>query len=169
LIVPHAGYIYSGRNRRFRLHPAETECEKQSAMSSCWGRCIESGFRGWHLPDATAFETPLGQVRSIGPESPPLPVCRKITRLASSACRRAFAGSASALPAMACSTISRCFRWLAGGARRRRWRKYCERLWGGDETLIVVSSDLSHFLSYAVAQRRDDQPPSNAMLGWRPI
>jgi AmmeMemoRadiSam system protein A len=30
-----------------------------------------------------------------------------------------------------------------------------ERVWGGDETLIVISSDLSHFLPYAQAQARD--------------
>jgi len=32
-----------------------------------------------------------------------------------------------------------------------------ERLWGGPETLIVISSDLSHYLPYAVAQRIDQQ------------
>jgi AmmeMemoRadiSam system protein B len=32
-----------------------------------------------------------------------------------------------------------------------------ELLWGGDETLIVVSSDLSHHLSYDQAQQRDGQ------------
>ena len=32
-----------------------------------------------------------------------------------------------------------------------------ERLWGGPETLIVISSDLSHYLPYAVAQRVDEQ------------
>jgi len=30
-------------------------------------------------------------------------------------------------------------------------------LWGGSETLIVISSDLSHFHSYQVAQRLDAQ------------
>jgi hypothetical protein len=30
-----------------------------------------------------------------------------------------------------------------------------QALWGGDETLIVVSSDLSHFLPYAEAQVAD--------------
>jgi len=30
-----------------------------------------------------------------------------------------------------------------------------ERLWGGDETLIVISSDLLHYLPYAQAQARD--------------
>jgi hypothetical protein len=29
------------------------------------------------------------------------------------------------------------------------------RLWGGDETLVVISSDLSHFHDYATAQRLD--------------
>jgi AmmeMemoRadiSam system protein B len=30
-----------------------------------------------------------------------------------------------------------------------------ERVWGGDETLVVVSSDLSHYLPYASAQAMD--------------
>ena len=30
-----------------------------------------------------------------------------------------------------------------------------ERLWGGPETLIVISSDLSHFLPYPAAQAQD--------------
>ena len=32
-----------------------------------------------------------------------------------------------------------------------------ERLWGGPETLIVVSSDLSHYLPYAAAQKIDSR------------
>jgi hypothetical protein len=32
-----------------------------------------------------------------------------------------------------------------------------ERLWGGVETLIVISSDLSHYLDYATAQDLDRQ------------
>jgi AmmeMemoRadiSam system protein B len=30
-----------------------------------------------------------------------------------------------------------------------------DRLWGGPETLVVVSSDLSHYHAYAAAQRMD--------------
>jgi AmmeMemoRadiSam system protein B len=30
-----------------------------------------------------------------------------------------------------------------------------EALWGGDETLVVISSDLSHYHDYATAQRLD--------------
>ena len=32
-----------------------------------------------------------------------------------------------------------------------------EQLWGGEETLIVISSDLSHYLPYAAAQRIDNE------------
>lgn len=30
-------------------------------------------------------------------------------------------------------------------------------MWGGEEILIVVSSDLSHYLPYAIAQREDSK------------
>jgi AmmeMemoRadiSam system protein B len=32
-----------------------------------------------------------------------------------------------------------------------------EAVWGGDETLIVISSDLSHYLTYAAAQFADNK------------
>ena len=38
-----------------------------------------------------------------------------------------------------------------------------EQLWGGDETLIVISSDLSHFLSYEAAQRKDADTVENIL------
>jgi hypothetical protein len=37
-------------------------------------------------------------------------------------------------------------------------------LWGGDETLIVVSSDLSHYLPYEAA-REVDRATADAILG----
>jgi AmmeMemoRadiSam system protein B len=42
-----------------------------------------------------------------------------------------------------------------------------ERLWGGDETLIVISSDLSHYQDYATA-RRMDKATSAAIMALRP-
>jgi AmmeMemoRadiSam system protein B len=38
-----------------------------------------------------------------------------------------------------------------------------EALWGGDETLIVISSDLSHFLPYNAAQAIDQQTVQNIL------
>jgi hypothetical protein len=42
-----------------------------------------------------------------------------------------------------------------------------DALWGGDETLIVVSSDLSHYLPYEAACRRD-RATAGAILGLEP-
>jgi AmmeMemoRadiSam system protein B len=42
-----------------------------------------------------------------------------------------------------------------------------ERLWGGSETLIVISSDLSHYLDYSSAQTIDRRT-SEAICALRP-
>jgi AmmeMemoRadiSam system protein B len=42
-----------------------------------------------------------------------------------------------------------------GGASPEQVAQVLDVLWGGEETLIVVSSDLSHFLSYQEAQKMD--------------
>ena len=42
-----------------------------------------------------------------------------------------------------------------------------DALWGGDETVIVVSSDLSHYLPYEAARQRD-RATAGAILGLEP-
>jgi hypothetical protein len=42
-----------------------------------------------------------------------------------------------------------------------------ERLWGGSETLIVISSDLSHYHDYTTAQRMD-RATSEAIVSLHP-
>ncbi len=44
---------------------------------------------------------------------------------------------------------------MVGGAAPTQVAAVMDRLWGGPETLIVVSSDLSHYLPYTEAQRID--------------
>ena len=41
-----------------------------------------------------------------------------------------------------------------------------EALWGGPETLIVISSDLSHYLPYAEATTRDRDTVDRIMRGF---
>ena len=53
-----------------------------------------------------------------------------------------------------------------GDATASQVAEVLERLWGGDETLIVVSSDLSHYLPYETA-RREDQSTVRDMLACR--
>ena len=51
-----------------------------------------------------------------------------------------------------------------GHASTQEVAEVLERLWGGPETLIVVSSDLSHYLSYGDAQAVD-RATAQAILG----
>ncbi len=46
-------------------------------------------------------------------------------------------------------------RWWSVRPRPRRWPKCSRRVWDGPETLIVVSTDLSHYHDYETAQRLD--------------
>jgi AmmeMemoRadiSam system protein B len=56
---------------------------------------------------------------------------------------------------------------LVGEAGPAEVEAVLERLWGGDETAIVVSTDLSHYLSQGAA-RRLDQATSRAIEALRP-
>ncbi len=49
--------------------------------------------------------------------------------------------------------------------RRTKWRKCWKWFWGGPETLIVVSSDLSHYHSYPIAQSIDQVTTQNILAG----
>ena len=44
---------------------------------------------------------------------------------------------------------------MVGEADTQSVAEVIERLWGGEETLFVISSDLSHFHDYATAQQMD--------------
>jgi AmmeMemoRadiSam system protein B len=54
--------------------------------------------------------------------------------------------------------------FAVGHASPEEVAEVLERLWGGPETLIVVSSDLSHYLPYATAREVDRQTVA-AILG----
>ena len=88
-------------------------------------------------------------------QSPDLATCR---RCATSSDAHALEHSLEVhlpVPADACSASSRWSRWWSAAPAPKRSREVLERLWGGDETLIVVSSDLSHYLAYDQAQATD--------------
>ena len=55
----------------------------------------------------------------------------------------------------------------AGDADGAEVAEVLGRLWGGDETLIVISSDLSHYMDYASARAMDAQT-TRAIEGLHP-
>jgi len=142
LIAPHAGYVYSG--------PIAASAFAR-VVDAPYRRVVLLGpahyvpFRGSALPDAVAMRTPLGDVPV---EDVPLPRNRAAhAREHSLEVELPFLQVALAMEGVVPVVV--------GDAEREAVAAVLDRLWGGGETLIVVSSDLSHYLPYDEAVRMD--------------
>jgi AmmeMemoRadiSam system protein B len=111
--------------------------------------------RGLALPGTDTFATPLGEV----------PIDADAVRLISDLPQVIISPQAHAyehslevqLPFL--QAVLSDFKLLplaVGTASAEEVAEVLELLWGGDETLIVVSSDLSHYLPYDLAKQVDD-------------
>jgi AmmeMemoRadiSam system protein B len=153
LIVPHAGYIYSGpvaASAYALLKPLASAIRRVVLL----GPTHRVAVKGLALPGADAFATPLGIV-TIDQEA-----ANQITALSQvtvSLQAHALEHSLEVqLPFL--QTLLTDFKLLplaVGMASAEEVAEVLEILWGGPETLIVISSDLSHFQSYTSAQRTD--------------
>ena len=153
LIAPHAGYIYSGPiagNAYALLEPLANVISRVVILAPAHRMALS----GLALSSAALFRTPLGDVEvdEEGLESIlELPQVRRLDA--------AFENEHSIevhLPFLQ-ETLSR-FRilpLLVGEAHPHQVEEVLERLWGGEETLIVISSDLSHYLDYEAARSMD--------------
>ncbi|HVS27566.1 MAG TPA: AmmeMemoRadiSam system protein B [Burkholderiales bacterium] len=164
LIAPHAGYIYSGP-------VAASAYARLKGLCGGIRRVVLLGpahrvyVEGLALPSAVRFATPLGtvpldaeamrQIRALpqvveGDEAHRLehslevhlPFLQKLL------------GDFSLVPL------------VVGDAASEDVAQVLEMLWGGKETLVVISSDLSHYLPYGAAQQAD-QDTVSAILALR--
>ena len=155
LIAPHAGYIYSGpiaASAYVRLAPLRGRIERVVLLGPAHRVAIE----GLALPGVDGLQTPLGivpvdagAVRGLA-DMPQVVVSREAHAQEHSLevhlpFLQTVLGAFSLVPL------------VVGRASTEQVAEVIERLWGGDETLIVISSDLSHYLSYADAQSTDRQ------------
>lgn len=153
LIVPHAGYVYSGATAA-QAYALLTPLRHQIRRVVLLGPVHRVPVRGLALPDADAFETPLGRVGIDTEAVAELQGLAQITRS-----RAAHAQEHSLevqLPLL--QAMLDDFKLLplaVGDASPAEVAEVIDRLWGGPETLLVVSSDLSHFLDYDSAQAID--------------
>ncbi len=153
VIAPHAGYVHSGAlaGQVFAtLRSAARRIERVVLL----GPAHRLAFRGIAAPDCGAFETPLG---SIAVDHAAIDAVCNLPDVA----RRGDAhvgehalevqlpflqellGTFTLIPLV----VGRCDAAAVAAV--------LERLWGGPETLIVISSDLSHFEDYDAARRID--------------
>ncbi len=153
LIVPHAGYVYSGAiaaRAYARLAAGRPTIHRVVLL----GPAHRVAVRGLALPGVDVFETPLGAVeidRQAVARIVALPQVR-VNRLA-----HAQEHSLEVqLPFLQSVLDDFTLVPLAvGDATPLEVAQVLELLWGGPETLIVVSSDLSHYLPYRAAQASD--------------
>ncbi len=153
LIVPHAGYIYSGQ---VAAHAYRELANARGVVRRVvlLGPAHRVPVRGLALPGTDAFETPLGRV-PVDADA-----VRALADLPQVTTRRdahAFEHSLEVqLPFLQRALERFAVVPLAVGmAGTEEVAAVIERLWGGAETLIVVSTDLSHFHPYDEAKRID--------------
>jgi len=142
IVAPHAGYVYSG------------------PIAASAFRCLPSGvrrvvllgpshfalLRGVAAPRAAAFETPLGRLALEVPDDLPR----------NDAAHAREHSLEVELPFLQVALGDfRLVPLAVGDAEPAEVAEVLARLWGGPETLIVVSSDLSHYLRYDEARRAD--------------
>ncbi|MDX1823350.1 MAG: AmmeMemoRadiSam system protein B [Thiohalomonadales bacterium] len=165
IIVPHAGYIYSGpvaASAYARLLPAREQIHRVILL----GPSHRVPFRGLASSSATHFVTPLGQIpldRQLIDKLQTFPQVQQLDQA------HALEHSLEVhLPFL--QEILNDFSLVplvVGDTRPEEVAEVLEAVWGGPETLIVISSDLSHYHDYATAQKMD-QATSRAIEALQP-
>lgn len=155
IIAPHAGYRYSGAiaaEAYARLIPARGTINRVILL----GPCHRVAVHGLAAPSVDAFATPLGNV----------PVDREaITTIGNLPQVSEFDAThvdehslEVHLPFL--QEVLGEFTLVplvVGDTTNDEVAEVLETLWGGDETLIVISSDLTHYLDYDAARAVDQR------------
>ena len=164
IIAPHAGYVYSGAiaaTAYARLAPARNIVTRVVLL----GPVHRVPVRGLALPGATVLATPLG---NISVDAAAVAALSKLPQVTVSPAAHAHEHSLEVhLPFL--QTVLEKFSVVplaVGDATAEEIAQVLDTLWGGAETLIVVSSDLSHYLGYNDAQA-SDRATAQAILDLR--
>lgn len=155
IVAPHAGYIYSGPiagTAYASLAQATTPVSRVVLV----GPSHRLAFPGVATSAASAFESPVG----------PLHLDRDlVTALVDKRLAREFDAAHKSEHSLEVQLpfIKHLFPeahlipLLAGDEDWRAMAQAIEHVWGGDETVFVVSSDLSHYHDYATAKNLDSE------------
>ena len=159
VIAPHAGYIYSGpiAGAAFAQIPPYREARRRVPIL-CLGHRL--AFAGLAAPAADRFETPLGEVAvdsALLDRIADLPQVQIIdeAHTLEHGIEVQLPFLQYLLPSFSIAPL------LVGSAEPEEVCEVLDALWGGDETLIVISSDLSHYHDYPTAQRFDRETTSS--------
>lgn len=163
IIAPHAGYIYSGEiaaSAYALLIPLAERIRRVILL----GPTHRVAVRGLALPGYVAFETPLGRV-DVDTEAAGL-IARLPQITTSMEAHRQEHALEVQLPFL--QSVLQDFRVLplaVGMASADEVADVLEILWGGPETVIVISSDLSHYHAYRDAKLIDQNTVQDILQG----
>lgn len=153
LIAPHAGYVFSGpvaARAYARLKPGRETITRVVLL--CPNHRIP--MRGLALPATQSFRTPLGDI-AVDTES--IAVIRDMPGVSvldeAHAEEHAIEVHLPFLQTML--TQFTLVPLVVGETPPQTVKAVLDVLWGGPETLILISSDLSHYLPHDAAKRRD--------------
>ena len=166
LIVPHAGYMYSGAiaaSAYAVLRPIAARIRRVVLL----GPTHRVAVRGLALPAATTFSTPLGEVKLD------TDAMRELARLPQIVVSDEVHAQEHSLEVQLpfLQTVLQDFTLLplaVGDASTEEVATVLEEVWGGPETLIVISSDLSHYLPAEVSHLIDRET-ADEILRLRPV
>lgn len=153
IIAPHAGYIYSGPTAAAvyaRLRPARGSVRRVVLL----GPAHRVPFNGIAFTTADSLDTPLGALRVDHAAVEALESLPQVGVFDAAHAQehslevhlpflKVVLGDVAVVPL------------VVGQASPDQVAAVLDALWGGPETLIVISSDLSHFLDYDSARRKD--------------
>ena len=165
LIVPHAGYIYSGpiaASAYARVANGRNTITRVVLL----GPSHRVPFHGLAASSARLFSTPLG---SVPIDNDALAAIKHLPQVRTLDQAHQWEHSLEVhIPFL--QVVLADFKLIplvVGEANAEEVSEVLEILWGGPETLIVVSSDLSHYHDYETALRLD-RGTSDSIVQFRP-
>ncbi|WP_303903752.1 AmmeMemoRadiSam system protein B [Thiohalomonas denitrificans] len=153
IIAPHAGYLYSGAIAA-RAYACLAPARERITRVVLLGPSHRVPLLGLATSGADFFHTPLGDIPLDRVNIDSVERLPQVKRL--DAAHQMEHSLEVHLPFL--QELLGSFRLVplvVGDATPEETAEVIEHLWGGDETALVISSDLSHFHDYATAQRLD--------------
>jgi len=153
IIVPHAGYIYSGpvAASAYALLAPHAKTIRRVVLL---GPCHRVAVRGLAVPHAQIFATPLGDIPL---DQAAIAAALKLPQVIRHDAAHAQEHSLEVQLPFLQQVLDEfsLIPFAVGYATPDEVAEVLDLLWGGPETLIVISSDLSHYHGYLDARQRD--------------
>jgi MEMO1 family protein len=163
IVVPHAGYVYSGSvaARAFALLAPHAATVRRVVLV---GPAHRVHLEGLASPGASTLRTPLGDVAVDT-------AALDATNVAvdAEAHRREHSLEVELPFLQKVAPRAKVVPLVVGHAHADDVGRLLDALWGGSETVIVVSSDLSHYLPYDVGRELDAQTAARIVTLAQPL